>query len=326
MASFDVFNGDADGICALQQLRLHRPQPDARLVTGVKRDVILLDRLIDIRSSHITVLDISLDRNRSALTRLLAQSNRIFYADHHFSGDLPEDEALSLHIDPSPQTCTSLIIDRLLDGAHRPWALVGAFGDNLDEVACRHAEDLDLRPEEQQRLREMGLLLNYNGYGLSEEDLLVHPADLFREVHRFADPLRMADQSPLLDRIRRGYEEDMTKATDLEPHLADDAGRIYLLPAAPWANRIVGTLANRLAVEQPAMAHAVLLARPGDGFLVSVRAPLSTRRGADGLCRRFPTGGGREAAAGINHLPDRDLAAFTTAFADHFSRPDREKS
>ena len=150
MASFDVFNGDADGICALQQLRLHRPQPDARLVTGVKRDVILLDRLIDIRSSHITVLDISLDRNRSALTRLLAQSNRIFYADHHFSGDLPEDEALSLHIDPSPQTCTSLIIDRLLDGAHRPWALVGAFGDNLDEVACRHAEDLDLRPEEQQ--------------------------------------------------------------------------------------------------------------------------------------------------------------------------------
>ena len=36
MADFDVFNGDADGICALQQLRLSRPLAST-LVTGVKR-------------------------------------------------------------------------------------------------------------------------------------------------------------------------------------------------------------------------------------------------------------------------------------------------
>ena len=33
---FDVFNGDADGICALLQLR--QTFPDSKLVTGVKRD------------------------------------------------------------------------------------------------------------------------------------------------------------------------------------------------------------------------------------------------------------------------------------------------
>ena len=42
---YDVFNGDADGICALHQLRLAEPRPTAELVTGVKRDIRLLHGL-----------------------------------------------------------------------------------------------------------------------------------------------------------------------------------------------------------------------------------------------------------------------------------------
>ena len=38
---YDIFNGDADGMCALQQLRLREPR-DAQLVTGVKRDIALV--------------------------------------------------------------------------------------------------------------------------------------------------------------------------------------------------------------------------------------------------------------------------------------------
>ena len=67
----DVFNGDADGICALHQLRLADPRPDARLVTGVKRDIRLLQQLAGIRNAHITVLDVSLDSNRDSLISLL---------------------------------------------------------------------------------------------------------------------------------------------------------------------------------------------------------------------------------------------------------------
>ena len=43
MRRIDVFNGDADGLCALRQLRLAEPAA-SELVTGVKRDIALLER------------------------------------------------------------------------------------------------------------------------------------------------------------------------------------------------------------------------------------------------------------------------------------------
>jgi len=44
MRYVDVFNGDADGLCALHQLRLAEPV-DGELVTGLKREIDLLDRV-----------------------------------------------------------------------------------------------------------------------------------------------------------------------------------------------------------------------------------------------------------------------------------------
>jgi len=85
MQYFDVFNGDADGICALHQLRLAEPRPDARLVTGVKRDIRLLQKLSGTRDAQITVLDVSLDSNRDALLSLLQTGCKILYVDHHFA-------------------------------------------------------------------------------------------------------------------------------------------------------------------------------------------------------------------------------------------------
>ena len=41
---YDVFNGDADGIISLLQLRFYQPT-ESQLVTGVKRDIQLLDQL-----------------------------------------------------------------------------------------------------------------------------------------------------------------------------------------------------------------------------------------------------------------------------------------
>jgi hypothetical protein len=45
MANYDLFNGDADGICALIQLRLAHPK-ESILITGIKRDIKLLKNLI----------------------------------------------------------------------------------------------------------------------------------------------------------------------------------------------------------------------------------------------------------------------------------------
>ncbi len=55
----DVFNGDADGICALIQLRLAKPV-EAKLITGVKRDIQLLEQVMVQAHDSVTVLDISL--------------------------------------------------------------------------------------------------------------------------------------------------------------------------------------------------------------------------------------------------------------------------
>jgi hypothetical protein len=100
--------------------------------------------------------------------------------------------------------------------------------------------------------------------------------------------------------------------------LATDHHAVYVLPAEPWARRVSGVLANDLAQGVPDRAHALLTRLPEGGFVVSVRAPLIAPDGADVLCRQFPTGGGRKAAAGINRLPEADYDAFVQRFLDAF--------
>jgi hypothetical protein len=43
-----------------------------------------------------------------------------------------------------------------------------------------------------------------------------------------------------------------------------------------------------------------------------------TKSGADQLCSRFETGGGRKGAAGINHLPESELGRFIAGFFEVF--------
>ena len=318
MESIDVFNGDADGICALHQLRLAAPQPEARLITGVKRDVRLLQQILDVENAQVTVLDISFDRNRNAVEQLLQQKNQITYIDHHFSGDLPLSPQLTSHIDPHPETCTSLITDTLLQGRFTLWAIAGAFGDNLDEVAQEKAVNLGLSDKQIAQLREIGHMLNYNGYGITLEDLHISPAELFLEVHTYRDPFDFYRQSATLALLREGYAQDMEYAKNLGPLQDTQRGRVYQLPNAAWARRIVGVFSNQLAREEPEKAHTTLLVNDDGSFRVSVRAPLINRTGADALCRLFPTGGGRAAAAGINRLPADQVDHFLSVFIQHF--------
>ena len=116
MTHFDVFNGDADGICALHQLRLATPL-DSVLVSGVKRDIALLQRVAAQDGDAVTVLDISAAVNRSALVALLDRGVRVEYFDHHFAGDLPLHAHLSTLIDLSPRVCTAMLVDRHLGHA-----------------------------------------------------------------------------------------------------------------------------------------------------------------------------------------------------------------
>lgn len=320
MKYFDVFNGDADGICALHQLRLAEPRPDAELVTGVKRDIRLLQKLPGVRDAHITVLDVSLDSNREELLARLNSGCTVFYVDHHYCGDIPASVNLKALIDPSPDTCTSLLVDRHLDGKFRAWAIAGAFGDNLHQVACQAAESEGIEDDILAMLQELGELFNYNGYGLSVSDLFFAPQDLYRAVEPFVDPVAFCQQSDVLARLRAGYQADMDAALRYEPVRNTPAGRIIELPPEPWARRVSGVFSNRKAQEEPDLAHGLLTLNPDGSYRVSIRAPLNKKRGADVLCRSFPTGGGRAAAAGINSLPHDQLEIFFNQFDVIFKR------
>ena len=314
---FDVFNGDADGLCALHQLRLAAPRA-ATLVTGIKRDVSLLEPVPARDGDSVTALDISLDTNRAALLRLLANGVRVEYFDHHYAGDIPGHPALRAFIDTSPGTCTSLIVDRHLAGAHRIWAIVAAFGDNLGPEARRLATALSLADDQVGRLRELGESLNYNAYGDSEDDLFIRPAALYAILHRYADPFAFVRDELVVRKIGEGRQNDMEMARQLRPLHVLPAGLIYVLPDAPWSRRVRGVFGNELATAAPERAHAVLGPDAKSGYTVSVRAPLAAPRGADTLCREFPTGSGRSAAAGINHLPREALPEFIRAFGRTF--------
>ncbi len=315
---YDVFNGDADGILALHQLRLHAPQPGATLVTGVKRDIKLLNKIREVQDSSITALDISLDSNREALLSLLEQNNSVTYIDHHFAGTLPKSEKLTSHIDPAPTTCTSLIVDRLLGGKYRAWAVAGAFGDNLHDSAREAAGKLSCSSEELAQLRELGELLNYNGYGAEVADLHFAPDQLYRALHPYDDPFVFLADSPDLSTLRLGFEEDMALAMEQPETAPGKNNRIYTFPNAPWARRVSGVFSNLRAREKKDGAHALIVENDDTTLRISVRAPLNNRKHADTLCLSFPTGGGRAAAAGINALPAELLDDFFNMFHTTF--------
>jgi hypothetical protein len=318
VAFYDIFNGDADGLCALHQLRLEEPR-DAVLVTGIKREVRLLGRIAPVAGDVLTVLDISLAENRDALAHALEAGARCLYFDHHYAGEIPRHPNLEAHIDPAPDLCTSLLVDRYLHGRHRAWAVVAAFGDNLFDSARRAALPLGLSEEALAKLRALGEALNYNAYGESVEELYFHPAELYRCLSRYADPFRFIAEEPAFQQLRRGYADDMKKAMAVEPMRQTTAGTVYLLPDAAWARRACGAFANYLARTHPGRAHAVLTPSLAGGYTVSVRAPIARPLGADLLCRQFPSGGGRPAAAGINRLPAEMVEAFARKFEESFA-------
>jgi hypothetical protein len=317
MAHFDVFNGDADGLCALHQLRLARPC-EATLVTGVKRDTALVGRVRAKRGDSLTVLDISFHSNRAALMKLLAQDVHIEYFDHHFAGDLPHNLNLVAHIDTTAEVCTSVLVDRHLQGRYRKWAIVAAWGDNVPETARALAREVGLNDEQTDALRELGESLNYNAYGDDVADLVIAPQALYETLKPYEDPFDFIASEPIVQRLADCRHDDLALANEVMPLIALQYGSVFVMPDEPWTRRVRGAFGNELANRSPARAFAVLTVNADGSYAVSVRAPVAFPRGADALCRAFPGGNGRVGAAGIDRLDRERLTDFISAFAGVF--------
>ncbi|TGD74705.1 DHH family phosphoesterase [Mangrovimicrobium sediminis] len=311
---YDIFNGDADGICALLQLRKVEPR-DATLVTGVKRDINLMAKIDAAAGDRVTVLDVSMDKNKAALETVLGKGAEVFYVDHHFAGEIPENPALTSIINEAPDVCTAALVNGHLRGAQLPWAVAGAFGDNLKDTARKLAEGLDISADDLAALERLGTCINYNGYGPAIEDLHFDPAELYQRLYLADGPLDFVASSPDYVKLSEGYDSDMGQAESLQPEHATEKVAVFILPNEAWARRVSGVYSNDLATGNPGRAHAVVTVKDNGNYLVSVRAPLSNKQGAAELCMKFPTGGGRAAAAGINDLPASELDNFVAAFS-----------
>ncbi len=330
---YDVFNGDADGLCALIQLRLATPR-NATLVTGVKRDIDLLKKVPARAGDQVTVLDISMDKNSVDLQRILEAGGEVFYVDHHFPGPMLEHDNLHALINEAPDTCTSILINSHLKNAHSLWAIVGAFGDNLKKSARALATKEDLSEPEIDLLETLGIYINYNGYGSDLTDLHFTPEALYKKLLAHPNPLdfirdsRATDDSTGLsdfEKLQQGYQQDMASAAAITPMYATPASAVFVLPNEKWARRVSGVFSNDLANQNPDRAHAVLTKKANGNYLVSVRAPIHNKTGAVELCRQFPTGGGRAAAAGINDLPADSLETFKRALEAAYTQRESGK-
>ncbi|MEH6345145.1 MAG: DHH family phosphoesterase [Bermanella sp.] len=325
MADYDLFNGDADGICALIQLRLAEPK-DSILVTGIKRDNELLKK-IDVKAGdQVTVLDVSMKKNTAALQVALDRGASVFYCDHHQAGVIAQHENLQAHIYTESTTCTSLIVNKLLNGRFQEWAIVAAFGDNITTVARELCEKQNYSADQVEQIRTLGICFNYNGYGSSLSDLFYHPSDLYKVAVQYESPFDFIKKEPnVFAALKKGYTQDMEKALSVKAAHENETAAMFILPNEKWARRVSGVLGNELANRFPDRAHAILTENKeltereekndspvGDKektYKVSIRASKSNPLGADDIAMKFG-GGGRKGAAGIDVLLESDISHF----------------
>ena len=251
--------------------------------------------------------------------RILDQGAEVFYVDHHQSGEMPQHRSFTSLIDTAADTCTSLLVDDYLKYRFSAWAVTAAFGDNLKDSALQRAQGLGFTQQQLQELETLGICLNYNSYGRVISDLHIAPDQLYQCLSSYQSPLDfISDNGDLFQKLLSCYQDDLRLAEYVVADFTNSDVALYLLPDIAWARRVSGVWGNVLANRNPNKAHAIVSEDGNSGYQISVRAPLNNKTGADELCGLFPGGGGRMAAAGINHLDRSQLVTFITAFREKY--------
>tara|TARA_B100000700_G_scaffold331658_1_gene466654 strand:+ start:10151 stop:11023 length:873 start_codon:yes stop_codon:yes gene_type:complete len=273
-----AYNGDADGICSMVQWGLEHGVEGKR-ITGVKRDIQLLDRVHPNLDDEVVVMDISLARNHSRALELSQQGIKISWFDHHLAGD--EIKGIQTNIYTSSNACTATIVENYL-GKESDWAQVALHGDGLSKHSSK------------QEYKELGELLNYNGYGADLSDLHFHPDDLMMLCLKSRTPSEFM-ATPAFAKLKQGFDFDIANANKIE-----EKEGYYLLPNEAWARRVVGVMAHRIN-EKGSGPHVIAIDK-GDTLQISLRG----QSGIGELCAKFG-GGGRATAGGIDALPKAEM-------------------
>jgi len=313
MPNYDVFNGDTDGIFAWHQLRLSHPR-EAVLVTGVKRDVGLVSRVDAGEGDLVTIMDVSHAKNRKDVRRLLDSGAIVEYFDHHNAGEMIDHPNMTYHINTEPNVSTGLIVNSYVGGENRLWSIATAFGDNHMDLAMNMAKSENLSDDQITVLKQIGLVVNYNSYGQTVEDLFYSPEEIAEAVKACgSDIFRFTEQSDIFSTLLENFSADMSSAVCQEPYSIGENTVIYTLPNEPWTHRIMGSFSNHLVSTNKELACAIAVLNSDGTYRISVRSSINNPHGAGDLCKKFG-GGGREKAGGVNNLDESELDNFKKEF------------
>ena len=318
MTNYDVFNGDTDGIFAWHQLRLTHPR-DAEIVTGVKRDVNLASKVNAEEGDLVTIMDVSHAKNRKDVQRILDSGAIIEYFDHHDPKELIEHPNITYHINTEPNISTGLIVNSHVNGQNCLWSIATAFGDNHLDLAMNMAKSESLSDEQVLILKQIGLVVNYNSYGQTIEDLFYSPEEIAEAARACgSDIFKFLEQGDIFSTLLENFNADMSSAVCQEPFSISKNGVIYTLPNEAWTHRIMGSFSNHLVSTNKNLACAIAVLNSDGTYRISVRSSINNPHGAGNLCGNFG-GGGREKAGGINNLPASGMNTFKEEFDKVFS-------
>ena len=174
--------------------------------------------------------------------------------------------------------------------------------------------------EQQLILKQLGFYLNYNSYADTEDDLIIHPADLYQRLHHYVDPFEFVLKEAIVKQFQSIYAEDIRYAMSCNHYAESMSYQIIILPDERWSHRIRGAFANIVINKNPNRACAILSINKKGSYTVSVRVPRASKITAGQFCKNFATGGGRATAGGINNLDMNRFDEFVQLFISYFQK------
>ena len=185
-------------------------------------------------------------------------------------------------------------------------------------LARNMAKSENLNEEQTTLLKQIGLVVNYNSYGQTVDDLFFSPEEIAEAAKACgSDIFRFTEQSNIFPKLLENFEKDMSTASCQEPYSISNNAVFYTLPNEAWTHRVMGSFSNHLVSTNKDLACAIAVLNSDGTYRISVRSSINNPYGAGDLCKKF-SGGGREKAGGVNNLNASEIDNFKKEFERTF--------
>jgi hypothetical protein len=300
--AIDVCTGDADGLCSILQWRLHEP----KLTSMVSGPLCVTDAIRNFQvfpGDEVLVCNLPLKFDPSTQSHASGRRATVQYLDcraHDASACRLRKSAVSA---ASPTACTSQVVDHLLQGAFRGWAMVGAYGSHRQHWADAQATASGLGVGARNQLQCLGEVISYNAEVTHARHLYLEPAHLYAQLAHYQDPLEFMQAESLADELDALRQADLRKAFALLPYWSDARASVYVLPDEDWASRVARQFQARLNGMNPERTFAVLSPSGAGTVRVAVQTGMKTFKVV------------RPKRWLIGHLPLAEVDNFVGAFS-----------